>query len=194
MLAIILDSFAPSSIALEDAHDVEAVLAELDKRHSETGPAPAPVRHSARASKPYEGNATWVAVSWLYPWPPHAAPRGPRRRHNSVSPRRPLAKKHSEGLYDPFAMAHPTVAPICTPSNQSKGLVMSDILRMAMVLVMLAIAATGVAQARPINYEHHHFRAGHAGPMHSQAPRAFNNPGFGCLAHPDYGLYTPHFC
>jgi hypothetical protein len=105
------------------------------------------------------------------------------------------ARKHSEELYDPFAMAHPTVAPYLHSIKPIKRtLVVSDILRMATVFVMLAIAATGVAQARPINYEHHHFHAGYAGPMHSRAPRAFNNPSYGCLAHPDYGLYTPHFC
>ena len=76
---------------------------------------------------------------------------------------------------------------------------MSYILGMATVLVMLAFAATGVAQARSINYQHHHFHAGYAGPVYSQAPRALNNSGlqikgYGCLAHPDYGLYTPHFC
>jgi hypothetical protein len=92
---------------------------------------------------------------------------------------------------------------------------MSHILRMATVIIMLAFAATAVAQARPINY-HHHLHAGYAGPMYSQAQDElrpwnvpgrgiagvaplFNNPGprikgYGCLAHPDYGLYTPHFC
>ena len=76
---------------------------------------------------------------------------------------------------------------------------MLRILRMTMVGIMLAFAATGVAQAHPINYQHHHSHAGYAGPVYSQAPHAFNNPGpqikgYGCLAHPDYGLYTPHFC
>jgi hypothetical protein len=54
---------------------------------------------------------------------------------------------------------------------------MSHILRMATVLVILAFAATGVAQAHPINYQHHHSHAGYAGPVYSQAPHAFNNPG-----------------
>ena len=44
---------------------------------------------------------------------------------------------------------------------------MSHILRMATVIVMLAFAATGVAQARPFNYQHDHFRAGYAGPVYS---------------------------
>ena len=48
---------------------------------------------------------------------------------------------------------------------------MSRILRMATVIGMLAFAVTGVAQARPINYRHDHFRAGYAGAVYSQAPR-----------------------
>jgi hypothetical protein len=94
-----------------------------------------------------------------------------------------------------------------------RRLLMSYVLRMATVTVMLGFAATGVTQAHPTNYRHH---AGYAGSMSSQAPRElwpwnvpgrsvagvasqFNNPGpqikgYGCLAHPDYGLYTPHFC
>jgi hypothetical protein len=84
---------------------------------------------------------------------------------------------------------------------------------MATAIVMLAFAATAVTQAHSTNYRHH---AGHAGSMSSRAPRElrpwnipgrgvvggasqFNNPGsqikgYGCLAHPDYGLHTPHFC
>jgi hypothetical protein len=48
---------------------------------------------------------------------------------------------------------------------------MSRILRMPTVIVTLAFAAMGVAQARSINYRHDHFRAGYAGPMYS-TPRA----------------------
>ena len=44
---------------------------------------------------------------------------------------------------------------------------MSQILRMGTVIVMLAFAATGVAQARPFIYRHDHFRAGYAGPAYS---------------------------
>jgi hypothetical protein len=93
---------------------------------------------------------------------------------------------------------------------------MSKILITATVVVKLGVAATSVAQARPINYQHHHFHASHAGPVYARAPRElwpwnvqgvgvagvalqFSNrspqiKGYGCLAHPDYGLYIPHFC
>jgi hypothetical protein len=92
---------------------------------------------------------------------------------------------------------------------------MSHILRVVTAIVMLTSVATDVAHARVIN-DQHHFRPGYAGSVYSQAPRElwpwnvagrggagvapqFNNPGlpikgYGCLAHPDYGLYTPHFC
>jgi hypothetical protein len=68
-------------------------------------------------------------------------------------------------------MARPTVDPqMCF--IQSKGdLVMSKILTMATAVVMLGLAATGVAQARPINYQHHDFHAGYAGPAYTKAPR-----------------------
>jgi hypothetical protein len=90
---------------------------------------------------------------------------------------------------------------------------MSKILTAATAVIMLGVAATSVAQARPINHQHHHF---HASYVYSKAPRElwpwnvqgrgvagvapqFSNPGpqikgYGCLAHPDYGLHTPHFC
>jgi hypothetical protein len=93
---------------------------------------------------------------------------------------------------------------------------MSHILRMVTAIVMLAFAATDVARARAIKDNHYRFRPGYAGMVYSQAPRElwpwnvpgrgcagvapqFNNPGlqiegYGCLAHPDYGLYAPHFC
>jgi hypothetical protein len=93
---------------------------------------------------------------------------------------------------------------------------MSRILNTATAVIMLGLAATGVAQAHPSNYQHHHFHAGHAGSVHSTAPGKlrpwnvlapgvasvapqFNDPGpqikgYDCLAHPDYGLYNPHFC
>jgi hypothetical protein len=102
-------------------------------------------------------------------------------------------------------------------SIQTKGdLVMSKILATAMAAIVLGVAATSVAQARHINYRHHHFRASYAGPVYWKALRElwpwnvqgrgvagvaprFSDPGpqikgYGCLAHPDYGLYTPHFC
>ena len=93
---------------------------------------------------------------------------------------------------------------------------MPKILIMARAVIMIGIAATSVAQARPINYQHHHFHARYAGPVYAKAPPElwpwsaqgrgfagvapqFSNrgpqiKGYGCLAHPDYGLYTPHFC
>jgi hypothetical protein len=93
---------------------------------------------------------------------------------------------------------------------------MSHVLGIVTAIVMLTFVATDVAHARAINDQHHHFRPGYAGSVYSQAPRElwpwnvagrgvagvapqFNNPGlqikgYGCLAHPDYGLYTPHFC
>jgi hypothetical protein len=52
--------------------------------------------------------------------------------------------------------------------------VMSHILRMAAVGIGLAFAAAGVAQARPISYQHQHF------PVYSSTPRAlwpWNVPG-----------------
>jgi len=55
---------------------------------------------------------------------------------------------------------------------------MPHILRMAAVGIMLGFAATGVAQARPINYHHQQFRAGYAGPMYSAAePRGADSLG-----------------
>ena len=59
---------------------------------------------------------------------------------------------------------------------------MSRNLRMATAVVVFAFAATGVAQARPINYQHQQFRAGYAGPAYSSTPRAlwrWNVPGRG---------------
>ena len=48
---------------------------------------------------------------------------------------------------------------------------MPKILNGAAAAVMLAFAATGVAQARPFNYRHDHFRASYAGPVYSQTSR-----------------------
>jgi len=92
---------------------------------------------------------------------------------------------------------------------------MSKGLTTATAVIMLGLAATGVARAQPTN-DRHYFHAGYAGPAYSEARRElspwnvrgrgvaglaprFNNPGpqikgYGCLAHPDYGLYTPDFC
>jgi hypothetical protein len=46
---------------------------------------------------------------------------------------------------------------------------MSHTLGMATVVIMLAFTATGVGQARAVNYQHHYFHAGYAGPVNSQA-------------------------
>ena len=121
------------------------------------------------------------------------------------------ATRHKSHLMD----ARSLIPQMC--SIQSKGdLVTSKIPTAAMAVIMLGVAQTGVAQARPIKYQHHHFHAAYAGPVYSKAARElwpwnvqargvaglaprFSNPGpeikgYGCLAHPDYGLYTPHFC
>jgi hypothetical protein len=49
--------------------------------------------------------------------------------------------------------------------------------RMATAAVMLAFAATGVAQARPINYQHYNFHAGYDGPVYS-SPSSVGSWGF----------------
>jgi hypothetical protein len=61
---------------------------------------------------------------------------------------------------------------------------MSHILRMATVGIVLTFAASGVAQARPFNYQHDHFRSGYASQVYSPAgPRG---GGFASSArHPD---------
>jgi hypothetical protein len=52
-------------------------------------------------------------------------------------------------------------------TKTNKGtFVMVHILRMTTAVAILAFAATGVAQARPFNYQHGHFR-GYAGPVYS---------------------------
>ena len=53
-------------------------------------------------------------------------------------------------------------------TKTNKGtFVMGSILRMTTAVAILAFAATGVAQARPFNYQYDHFRAGYAGPAYS---------------------------
>jgi hypothetical protein len=49
---------------------------------------------------------------------------------------------------------------------------MLHMLRMATVIVVLAFAATSVAQAYAIHHQHRYFHAGYAGPVNSQAPSA----------------------
>jgi hypothetical protein len=47
---------------------------------------------------------------------------------------------------------------------------MSKVLTAATAIVTLGLAAMGTAQARAINYQHHHFHPGYAGQGYSQAP------------------------
>jgi hypothetical protein len=86
-------------------------------------------------------------------------------------------------------------------------------------IIVLGLATLGSANARAINFHHlpgyagwasyNHVRPGYAGPAYSSAPddRHFSlrsRPGsvrvdlgiegYGCIDHPDYGLYSPHFC
>jgi hypothetical protein len=88
--------------------------------------------------------------------------------------------------------------------------IMSHILRMTTAIIMLGLATTGATHARAANYhdsqpwanagtltfssdsdDHNHVRQ-------RLQPRAahvdLGISGYGCIAHPDYGLYTPHFC
>ena len=58
---------------------------------------------------------------------------------------------------------------------------MSQILRMGTVIVMLAFAATGVAQARPMNYRNDHLRPGYAHTVYSQAPCETGRGGAGLV-------------
>jgi hypothetical protein len=69
----------------------------------------------------------------------------------------------------PIIKSHSIVSPqMC--SIQSKGdLVMSKILTTATAVIMLGVAATGVAQGRPINHQRHHFHAGYVSPVYSKA-------------------------
>jgi hypothetical protein len=70
-------------------------------------------------------------------------------------------------------LVHPA-AETWTPSIEANRRIfaMSRNLKIAMVAAMLAFAATGIG-------------------VYSQGLQI---KGYGCLAHPDYGLYTPHFC
>jgi len=87
---------------------------------------------------------------------------------------------------------------------------MSHIRRMATAVIILGLATTGAAHARAANYHdyqpwanadtltfssdsdyHHYVRQG----LRPNAAHVdLGVRGYGCLAHPDYGLYTPHFC
>ena len=58
-------------------------------------------------------------------------------------------------------------------TQTNKGtFVMVHILRITTAVAMLAFAATGIAVYSP----------------------GLQIKGYGCIAHPDYGLYIPHFC
>ena len=59
---------------------------------------------------------------------------------------------------------------------------MSHILRMATVGVMLAFAATGAAEVRPVSLHGYYAHGGYAGPVYGYQPQPsvapqFNNPG-----------------
>jgi hypothetical protein len=47
---------------------------------------------------------------------------------------------------------------------------MSKVLTRATAIITLGLASVGVAQARPINYQNHHFHPGYAGHAYSQTP------------------------
>jgi len=47
---------------------------------------------------------------------------------------------------------------------------MSKVLTTAMAIVTLGLAAMSTAQARAINYQHHHFHPGYASQVYSHAP------------------------
>jgi hypothetical protein len=49
---------------------------------------------------------------------------------------------------------------------------MANILRKATLIAMLAFAATGIAQARAVNYQHYQFQSGYAGPVYSSPSSA----------------------
>ena len=74
---------------------------------------------------------------------------------------------------------------------------MSKILTTAATIIALGLAATGAADARG------NFHRGSHPFAHAQTrdtPRGYaahvylGVRGYGCISHPDYGLYTPHFC
>jgi outer membrane biogenesis lipoprotein LolB len=74
---------------------------------------------------------------------------------------------------------------------------MSRNLKMATVAVLLAFAATGAAQARGnFDRDSHAFAQAQTQSTHPgyQAHGDLGVRGYGCLSHPDYGLYTRHFC
>jgi hypothetical protein len=85
--------------------------------------------------------------------------------------------------------------------------VMSRILRVATAVTMIGFATIGVAQARAPNYHDYHPWASagtltfgsdsddHQHVLQRLEPgAALGVRAYGCISHPDYGLYTPHFC
>ena len=74
---------------------------------------------------------------------------------------------------------------------------MSSILKKATVIAMLAFAVTGVAQARG-NFDRDSHPSAHTQTQVTHpgytAHVYLGVRGYGCISHPDYGLYTPHFC
>jgi hypothetical protein len=70
-------------------------------------------------------------------------------------------------------------------------------LKMATVAVLLAFATTGAAQARGnFDGDSHPFAQAQTQNTHRgyAAHVDLGVRGYGRLSHPDYGLYTPHFC
>jgi hypothetical protein len=98
-----------------------------------------------------------------------------------------------------------------TSDLMTKGrLVMSKILTTATAIIMLGLTTMGAAHARAANY-HDYQPWAHAGNLtfsmdsnddHHVLQRLqlgaahvdLGVRGYGCISHPDYGLYTPHFC
>jgi hypothetical protein len=77
-----------------------------------------------------------------------------------------------------FLMAHSIADPHMRSIRPIKRtFAMFHNFRMATVAVMLPFAATGTAHAHPINYQHHTFQAGYAGPVYS-SPSASGSWGF----------------
>jgi hypothetical protein len=84
---------------------------------------------------------------------------------------------------------------------------MSQILATTTTIIMLGLATMGTAHARTANYhdyqpwagslkfssgsnDHHHVLQ-HLQPGAAHAHLGVR--GYGCISHPDYGLYIPHF-
>ena len=74
---------------------------------------------------------------------------------------------------------------------------MSKILTTAATIIALGLAATGAADARGnFDRDSHPFAQAQTRDTHPGYTAHFDLGvrGYGCISHPDYGLYTPHFC